>query len=240
MEDENNELIVKFLDNDLTGEETIEFKNRIEKDTQFRQEVEKYAKVYISLNAMARKSLDMAGVSGKDQKKKSSRASLSVAYRAVAIFIPALIIINIFFYLIFKPSPSNDQLFSMFMKDTPVGTGRHALTGAGTELIEGGLEDINLAIMETIDQLNDPETLLLFGKVCMKKCRYYEAVSAYKRILTCPMADKSIVEEAQWYLCLCYLKTGDRVQAHSAIQTIIQNPDHLFYKEGKALHKKMK
>ena len=64
---------------------------------------------------------------------------------------------------------------------------------------------------------NLPEVLLFSGLNQMGQGNFPEAIKVFTNLLS---AEDEFVPEAQWYLGLCYIKTGENLKARSLMETL--------------------
>lgn len=64
-----------------------------------------------------------------------------------------------------------------------------------------------------------PELLLFSGLNKMGQNNFSAAITTFKDLLS---QEEQFVPEAQWYLGLCYIKTGDLVNARSVFAELAQ------------------
>ncbi len=83
---------------------------------------------------------------------------------------------------------------------------------------------------------NLPEVLLFSGLNQMGKSNFPEAINIFTSIIS---ADDQFVPEAQWYLGLCYIKTGENLKAHS-IMGILSEAEGIYKKKAQLILKNLK
>ena len=83
---------------------------------------------------------------------------------------------------------------------------------------------------------NLPEVLLFSGLNQMGKGNFPEAIKVFSNIIS---AEDQFVPEAQWYLGLCYIKTGDNLNAHSIMVTLSET-EGIFKKKAQVILKNLK
>ncbi len=227
------ELIEKFYSNELSGEESEIFRDKYNSDLSFKQECDNFSKVLIALNSISKKQVNRKETMSTDSAKKTNGDSnLKVIFRAAAIFIPLIIISNIGYYLF--TGKSSDDIFNNYYSESQVKSLSFYINNEAK--FKDNLNEINLSTLSVLDNFEDDEELLSFGLYCMNGYRFSEAVMIFKRLIG---LDK-FVEESEWYLGLCYLKTGRTEEAVYIIKRIKENPQHKKYKEAKKILPKIK
>jgi tetratricopeptide (TPR) repeat protein len=83
---------------------------------------------------------------------------------------------------------------------------------------------------------NLPEVLLFSGLNQMGKNNFPEAINVFNSLIA---ADDQFVPEAQWYLGLCYIKTGENLKAHSIMVTLSET-EGLYKKKAQLILKNLK
>lgn len=83
---------------------------------------------------------------------------------------------------------------------------------------------------------NLPEVLLFSGLNQMGKGNFPQAIKVFNNIIS---AEDQFVPEAQWYLGLCYIKTGDNVNAHSIMVTLSET-EGIYKKKAQVILKNLK
>jgi len=82
---------------------------------------------------------------------------------------------------------------------------------------------------------NVPEVLLFSGLNQMGQGHFPEAITVFNELLT---AEDQFVPEAQWYLGLCYIKTGENLKALSIMETLSQT-EGLYKKKAQLILKNL-
>jgi tetratricopeptide (TPR) repeat protein len=81
------------------------------------------------------------------------------------------------------------------------------------------------------------EADLIYGVAEMKNNNFPAAKSSFRSIID--NADNFYIDQAQWYLALCYVKTRENRDAVSQLETII-NSNSIYRDKAKKLIKKIK
>jgi hypothetical protein len=220
----NDELIEKFHSNGLSNEEVALFKDKYENDVDFKMESDRFTKLYIALNAIGKKQSESAAISsGKQFKKSGQNNQLKVVFRAAAIFIPIIILANIGYYSFSKKS--NDTLYKKFF--TVKNEQAISLQNNNCYQYEYYLKAINLSIVEVLDEIGESKDLYTFGTFCMEQNKFSEAILIFRRLIIM----NEFKEDSEWFLGLCYLKTGDP-NAFETFSKIASNNAHKYHSEA--------
>jgi len=81
-----------------------------------------------------------------------------------------------------------------------------------------------------------PEVSLYAGLNQMGKGNFPEAITLFSDLLS---AEDQFVPEAQWYLGLCYIKTGENLKACSLMETLAEN-EGMYRKKAQLILKNLK
>jgi len=82
---------------------------------------------------------------------------------------------------------------------------------------------------------NKPEILLFSGLNQMEQKNYTAAIDLFNDLIS---TEDQFIPEAQWYLGLCYFRTGDNLKARSIMETLSQT-EGLYKKKADLILKKL-
>lgn len=246
MKENDIELIHKFLDNELSEDEARLFKEKYKEDPSFKEEVNSQAQLWISLDAasgISRKVITERPhlrkfLQNRPQKAKEIQGPMNMKsfYRYAAIIIP-LLAFGIILLMLANPQPSMENLYASYYK-APVNNlhkGNAEEKTAGFALL---LESIDRSSERRIDSLREASDYFHFGIYCMDNQYFREAIYAFNRLIS--SGEKMYLEESEWYLGLCYLKTGRKEDALRIFSGIAAANGHKFQSESGELIKKIK
>ncbi len=151
------------------------------------------------------------------------RITRKIGYQAAA----AVLILSLLLIRPLTPSFMSGSVYDQYYE--PLEANSYRLRGNSNE-ITGKLQDgvdyylskdythAELAFKE-LRKMNDnlPEVLLFSGLNQMGQGKFPEAITIFTDLLN---AEEQFVPEAQWYLGLCYIKTGENVKALSIMETL--------------------
>lgn len=83
---------------------------------------------------------------------------------------------------------------------------------------------------------NLPEVLLFSGLNQMGQGNFPEAITIFTDLLT---VEEQFIPEAQWYLGLCYIKTGENIKALSLMETLSET-EGIYKKKAQLILKNLK
>lgn len=151
------------------------------------------------------------------------RITRKIVFQAAA----AVFVLSLLLFKSLTPSYSGDAVYKRYYE--PLETNSFSLRGTS--------QDVNVKFQEGVDDYlsgnyakaevafndsrkmdnNTPEVLLYAGLNHMGQGKFTEAIDLFSDLLS--TADQ-FVPEAQWYLGLCYIKTGENLKAHSLMETL--------------------
>jgi len=151
------------------------------------------------------------------------RLTRKIGYQVAA----AVLILSLLLIRPLAPSFMSSSVYDQYYE--PLEANSYRLRGNSNE-ITGKLQDgvdyylskdythAELAFKE-LRKMNDnlPEVLLFSGLNQMGQGKFPEAITIFTDLLN---AEEQFVPEAQWYLGLCYIKTGENVKALSIMETL--------------------
>jgi tetratricopeptide (TPR) repeat protein len=237
MKETDIELITKFLENELNEEEVKLFKSKYEQDPEFTGEVNLRSKIYISLGAMSRTSGKAMAEKPFLRKFPRSRPGqpappgrnlrISLQYAAILV---ALIAVGVVVVLTGRPKPGAEELFASYYNPPEAGSIPKPRTGADLTDFSYLLNEIDRQMAFSIDTLQTPDEYFYFGIYCMNKERFTEAIYAFNELIR--TNDREYKDGSEWYLALCYLKTGKIEEAIRAFSEIAISNGHDYQQES--------
>lgn len=254
--DENKhkeELIDRFLRDQLSPEERSEFESLLEKDKTFKEELNIMSHIKISLEKRAEAQTlekilsisskqefeNIISKTGNPHRQKPRKMSIYVAATAVAC------LIFIFIYTGMQPKYSTSSLFKEYYTDLPY---ENIPTRGGNSLSDEQNELCSIAnqlyrekkYAEASTQYNKaingleysqiPENILFYSSMCLIETKQYDkVVNSFEYLF-----DNGVYypDQAGWYLALVYIEEGKREEAKFVLQKLID--DNTEYKEQSA------
>jgi hypothetical protein len=154
----------------------------------------------------------------------------------------------VFSFLVFKsvtPYYSGDFVYKNFYE--PIEANSFTLRGnsqdANGKLQEGfdyylskdyAKAEIAFSNLRNMNE-NRPEILLFSGLNQMEQQNYQAAIGLFNDLL---LSEDQFIPEAQWYLGLCYIRTGDNLKARSIMETL-SDTEGLYKKKAQQILKKL-
>jgi len=236
------ELINKFLENELSEEEARVFKIKYDREPDFAREVNIRSGIYISLDTASRVSKKVISekpflmrfmqTGGVSEKKHSNFRSF-YSYAAVVLLIIAL---GIILMLVLKPKHNPAYLYAAYFHP-PESEISKGISNEEIPDFSGLLEKIDRTVAAGIDTLQTAEECFFFGIYCMENQRFIEAAYAFTRLIN--SRTNKYREESEWYLGLCYLKTGKKEEAIKAFSEIAAAESHVYQRESARLLRRL-
>jgi tetratricopeptide (TPR) repeat protein len=233
---QNNELLlIDYLDKNLSPEETAQVDSLIRNDKQVATEWEylKMAVEAVELEAIREQVLNVRQ-SFKTHPApvvKSSRAVLRNMYKT-GLRIAAILILLLGISLFYKYNTVNNIfVYHQYFADYTLNTSRG-------ENIQNALDEAYRnknwnGVMAAFNQesVKTNKTYFLAGMAALELKKYPEAVSYFEFILdaNAKSADRYFQDEAEYYLALAYLMNKQTDKGVSLLNKIRENKNHLYY-----------
>jgi len=205
-----SQLIDKFIDKELSAEELEIFKKLYKENDAFRKEVKQRMNIIVGLKAAANIGLK------KQQPSDSKIITLIPWYKnkiAYAIAASVAVLLMILGYLYIRPTP-NEKLFAFYYQEPPPSKG---ITIENYDILQ-----------KIVNSSSNPDEIARYyfnyAFAAIQKKRYNEAIECFKAILA-DNNKKEYVEDATWYLGLCYLKINKPREAIKLFHEIIAKYD---------------
>lgn len=218
-------LIYRFLDEGLTQDEIKLFRERYKKDPDFAREVRQAIDSIAALQAAWALRQQLEEEELIDIKKP--RMINTFWYAAAAILI-VIIISGVLLLLLKKPSDP-DQIYTMYFTDPD-----YLMETQVKAFVDTTITQIK---PEEIEQASDIEERFTSGIRLMQEEKFIQASEIFRFIID----DKYnlYIEEAEWYIGLCYLKL-DKIEDAKALFEKIGDSKSLYQKRAKGLIRKIK
>jgi hypothetical protein len=238
-----DELILKYIDGEISAAEKDDFENQLLTDPILNQRVEQFRKAkeairYYGLqNKVAAIGEEWKNSTAEQEmakrKKvfflnKAARYSLAVAASIIVIFI----LVNTFWFSAVTP----DSIYRDMYVDYSISSSRSVNNALTT--VEQAWEKAAYAQVIAIGRktLLKPRERLLYGLAHLKLNKSTEASNIFLGILQ--ENDNPFRQDAEFYLALSYIKSGEYKKAHRLLTGIYNDPRHLYHRQvsEKALH----
>lgn len=230
-----NELLVRYLDGELVGNEKQELEKKLASDKLLLEELqnlqltrEAVRSFGIKQQVTAVHEQMMDEMVTPVRKMSSTRRIFQYSLAAAASVV--LILISIIAYNFFTLSPG--KLFSENYKSYELNTTR----GAGTELsaIEKAYQEKKYTEVAALSESsNEIKENFLGAMSNMELQNTSKAIDEYKKVIALNETAKTNIfkDESEYYLALAYVQIKSYKQALELMQKIHNNPDHLYHEK---------
>jgi tetratricopeptide (TPR) repeat protein len=231
----NSDLLVQYLDNELSPEEKSELETQLNQNTAMQQELENLtlAKQAIRNYGLKQKvgaiHIEMMKEMTAAEKPAKTGMVRSIARRTMKIAASLLLVLlgfGVYQYL----SVSPDKLFAEKYQPYSLSVSRGA---ADTDAMEKAyLEKNYTAVISTFTGLSvaAQKESFLAGQAYLATKDYPNAIACFNKVLSLNTAAKTtgFKDDTEYYLALSYLKNKEFKSAYPLFVSIHNNPDHLY------------
>ena len=233
MKQPNNELLIDYLDKQLSEEENSELEFIIQQDKNTASEFEylKFAVETIRLNAITgkvsevRRSMTATQDNQTGQKHGVIRQLYRTGLRIAAIFVLVISSAVVYKYVsVSSQSVYKNQFVPYDLSITRGGEGRDREAEAynnknWTRVVE----------LFNDQKINSNKSYFLAAMAEMQLQQYARAANLFQHILGNISEDSSFQEEAEYYGALAYLKNHEEAKSIDLINKIKSDPGHRYY-----------
>lgn len=231
-QDNKEDRVLKYLDGELSENEKQLFEKELKTDNELNelykvhQEINKYINDREAHTIKAKLAEARIRYDNRELKKKK----LKRFYRAAAIFIVLVSVAGIIFWLTNSDTPlTNNELYSQYYttysttieyrNDTSVLTGDYYI--ALSEYDKGAYEQALIYFEEIIQKEQNGSSAQFFaGICCMEMGEFDRAIQYFKATIN--SNNTLFIDQARWFLALCYVRTGDIEKARSILNDLSQ------------------
>jgi tetratricopeptide (TPR) repeat protein len=251
-------LIEKYLDGTLKGEKLKAFVNELQHDSELCELVALYREVNDSIKeedaSRFRNKLDKAYIQFRRTETNRSKSvpgmqvppmktALQRRMLLVAAGLTLLIISGILYYGLRHREYTPDKLYSMYYKpyvpDIIIRSDADKADALGEAILlydRGSYSEAYDNLLGLVNENSENYMARFYlGLAGMEQNKFEEAAVQFESILK--NCRSTLIYHSQWYLALCYLKTGNTLQAEDLLETII-SADTYYRKEAEDLMKK--
>ena len=229
----NEDLLMKYLDNEMSLSEKQQFENKLEEDTQLKAQLEsltlaRKAVEYYGIHdavSKVRKEFQQGTTSQQEAKVVKLRKPLRyILMAAASVILIGLIAIG---YLFYQLSPEKVYNESFVSYNLPVARG----TNVSETRIENAYQKKDykqvIELSKTIPLAEKDQ--LLTGLSFMQLNRFNEASGAFAKILN--NQNSNYRTDAEYYLALSYLRLKQYDKALDIFRKINADETHLYHKQ---------
>lgn len=243
IDEQDLELIEKYLHGKLDAPELESFENRLKADQTFAEEVNDYKGIIVGIDEYGRDRFS-ATVAGWEQevkgpsKKKEGKVVSFKNYLAMAASLALLLISG---YFLFFNQSNESRLFAQYFQPYENITSARS-DDQGAQLLQDGMsaydiKDYDQAIVPLKNYLQsnqaDPTTLFYLGEAYLANDQPEQAESQYLKLLQ--QENHVFTETAQWHLALSYLKQKENPKLEQLLKSITAQADHTYYQAAMEL-----
>jgi len=235
------EFIDRYLDNDLSGPELNWFEKELDSNSELHAELKLQKELNEALGQddildLREKLNVIHEMVDPEPNRKKIKKTFSENWVGIAAA-SAVILVAIGFLLSnsINPARTAEELFDQHYEPYIVPTNYRSATDINNvfhmALVEYGNQDYQKALQLFEKVLFEDESrmdvTLLTGISNLEIENYNKANNSFTKVID--QNDNLFIEQAEWYLALCYLKTGEQEKAHLQFGKIIT--DNSLYKE---------
>ena len=244
------EFIDRYLDNDLSGPELNWFEKELDSNSKLQAELKLQKELNEALGQNdildLREKLNVIHeMVDPEPKRKRMKRTLSKNWAGIAAA-SAVILVAIGFLLTnsINPVQTAEELFDQHYEPYIIPTNYRSAADINNvfhmALVEYGNQDYQKALQLFEKVLIEDEfrmdVTLLTGISNLEIENYNRANSSFQKVIN--HNDNLFIEQAEWYLALCYLKTGEQEKAQLQFGKIIAD-NSLYKKEAEDILKKL-
>ncbi len=233
LSDEIIEKIERYVNNEMSVDERQTFEAEMEKDLEFKKEVEAYIKIFNGFEELNfRKRLKLIGENYKQGGGMIAMDRRPYISYAMAASVAIILFAGLYFFTnLFKPE--TEIVFNDYYRPETLARGECPQDLAAFPLYNDKKYEEALKAVNSLK----PDSILCvtyFKGLVELALNKKEAVDDLK--LAATSINNNIRDKAEWYLALALLKQGNKEEAIKMLQKITIDPEHPFYEmAGKAL-----
>jgi tetratricopeptide (TPR) repeat protein len=232
----NTDMLIQYLDNELSQEDKINVENQLKHDTVMQQELEN-----LSLAKSAIKTYGLKKHIGSIHAEMMSelviknplptqqgvvRQMISISMKVAAAIFIVMLGVGVYQYTTATPG----KLFASNYKPYTLSVNRGALE---IGMMESAFQEKKYATVitqfEALKEVGAKE-IFLAGVAYMETNNYKNAIIAFNKVLSKNALNKTTIfnDDAQYFLALSYLKNNDIKLATPVFEMINKNTNHLY------------
>jgi len=232
-------LIENFLDGKLSPDERTRLELRLREDAVFERQVREFAELKKGIENVGRRELlsELQSWEKKEEPVKSRQVFLSNT--KIAIGIAALLLVGLSSYFLW-PAQSHDELFQRYFEPYPniIMPQVRGADSSDSTMIAKAFAAYDRGQWEAaLDYFNKADTTLhlrLYTGICyLALNQSNNAISSFEEAIE---NDSIFNEQAQWYLGLAYLKSGNSRRAKELFEVIARGGSSYKFKSTDILN----
>ena len=221
----------RYLAGEMNEAEKEWFRNELGRNEKLREEIALRQKINSALRnhevIQLRSKLAVIGKK-KAEEQAAKKPRKNGAFTRAAIFTGLILCGSL--ALMNSRNMTTEEVFERYYKTYDVTTPLRSVTDAGNSDYSTALEYFNISDYRNAAYYfskvlsNDPrhmESVMMTGISKFEEENYPEASVSFTKVID--NKDNLFFEDAQWYLALCYLKTGEKAKAVNSLSVIKQS-----------------
>jgi tetratricopeptide (TPR) repeat protein len=230
----NSDLLVQYLDGELSPEEKLKVENELKINTALQRELENlsFAKNAVKTYGLKQKvgaiheEMMQEMAIGKPSQTSTIRRIVRIGMRIAASVLVALLGVGIYQYTTTTP----DKLFHETYQPYSLSVSRGA---AEANMMEKAYREKNYnTVIEQFTNLQnaDQKENFLAGQAFLATNNYTKAIACFNKVLNLNFAAKTSIfkDDAEYYIALSYLKNKQVSDAYPFLINIRNNPQHMY------------
>lgn len=235
----NMEIIDKYLNGEMNDQELKRFEHLLSSDVEVQEELELHQAIGDAImedDIMSfRDTMQMIYAEDKKVKRQPAGFSRKKLFYAAAT-IALLLAIGGIVKQLTQPDYDNHQIFDKFYQPYEVTvTYRSGNTETDRMLLnalqkyeDGNYEQALVLFEQLLEKRKDDMSINLYSGISyIEVAKYQKATQSFQTIIT--DNNNLFIEQAEWYLAMCYLKTEDNKKAKELLDELIKKES--YYKE---------
>jgi TolA-binding protein len=232
----NSDILVQYLDNELSLDEKTNLENQLKHDTVMQQELENLSLAKSAIKTYGLKKhvavihtemMNEMGVKNSSSTQQSIvRRMVKISMKVAAAVFIAMLGLVIYQFTTITP----DKLFASNYKPYTLSVNRGAVE---TNAMEKSFQEKKyIAVITQFEALKEASTKenFLVGVASLETNDYKDAIRAFNNVLAKNALDKTSLlnDDAQYFLALSYLKNNEIKLATPIFEAIHNNTNHLY------------
>jgi len=245
------EEIEGYLYNELSEEEMASFEAELSSNKNLSEEIELIRNIDLALRETEVMQLrnNLQGIAAQITSEKQTELSFIARFKSRKVIlssIAASLILLLGITGLLTRQASQDKLYQKFYAAYPIsGINRSANTSVDQALavalqkFDNQEYEAALNLLQKVTSRDQNNSVAHFyaGASLQETGKYQNAISEYQRVIL--NQDNLFIEQAQWYIGLCYLQTNENKKAYQQFKKIAENQG--FYQpKAQAILRKMK
>jgi tetratricopeptide (TPR) repeat protein len=229
------EEIEGYIYNELSEEEMASFEAELSSNKTLSDEIELIRNIDLALKESEVIQLrnNLQSIAAKITSEKQTELSFISRFKARKVIlssVAASLILLLGITGLLTRHASQDKLYQKFYATYPISGINRSANESADQTLANGLQkynnqdyktSINLFREVTSRNQNNPVAHFYTAAALQETGEYQNAIDEYQMVVV--NKDNLLVEQAQWYIGLCYLQTNENKKAHKQFKKIAEN-----------------